>query len=154
MALASRLLPVLTVVTLALPASQCTRGAASTGSILHAVATVDEVMDGIVIPSSQIVFDAVVYSNGELVQSPKNDDDWFGVRVAALAVAEAGNLLMMPPRAKDAEDWQKFSRALRDAAVSVARATDAKDLDQVLQTGSEMYTACTACHAKYITGNP
>ena len=57
---------------------------------LKAVATVDQVMDAIVIPSSQALFDAVVYENGELVQSPKNDDDWFRLQMHALAVAEAG----------------------------------------------------------------
>ena len=38
-------------------------------------------MDGIIIPSSQRVFDAVVYVNGQLEQSPKTDDDWFGIQM-------------------------------------------------------------------------
>ena len=114
------------------------------------VATVDEVMDGIVIPSSQAIFDAVVYSNGELVQSPKTDDDWFNLRIHALAVAEAGNLLMMPPRAKDNGDWMKVALALNDAAMMVARAAEKKDTDALLEAGGEMYNACTACHEKFI----
>ena len=79
-------------------------------------------MDAIVIPASQRVFDAVVYVNGELQQAPKNDDDWFAVQMQALAVAEAGNLLMMAPRAKDAGDWMTFSRAMTDSAYRVAQA--------------------------------
>ena len=111
---------------------------------LRSVASVDQV-------SSQRVFDAVVYVNGELEQSPKSDDDWFGVQMSALAVAEAGNLLMLPPRAKDNGEWLTFSRALTDSAYRVAQAAEAKNLDLVLQTGGEMYNACTACHEKYLT---
>src|SRR5262245_44016781 len=83
----------------------CSSGASEGARPTRSVATVDEVMDGIVIPGSTTIFDAVVYSNGELVQTPKTDDDWQHVRLRALAVAEAGNLLMMPPRARDAGEW-------------------------------------------------
>lgn len=133
----------------ALHTSGCA-GSAGSEPQFNAVASVDEVMDGIIIPSSQTIFDAVVYSNGELIQSPKTDDDWVGVRVSALAVAEGGNLLLMPPRARDTGDWLTFSRQLTDSAVKVAEAATAKDIERVLQTGSEMYNACTACHEKYL----
>jgi hypothetical protein len=150
----SRVLISLAAAALAFTAGSCGRSAAQSAEPFLVVANVDEVMDGIVIPSSQVIFDAVVYSNGELIQAPKNDDDWFSLRIHALAVAEAGNLLLMRGRAKDAGDWAKFSRALTDAAVTVAEAAEAKDIERVLQTGSAMYTACTACHAKYIEPDP
>jgi hypothetical protein len=118
---------------------------------IRAVASVDQVMDAIIIPSSQRVFDAVVYVNGVLEQSPKTDDDWFSVQMNALAVAEAGNLLMLPPRAKDNGDWLTFSRAMTDSAYRAAQAAEAKNLDLVLKTGGEMYNACTTCHEKYLT---
>ena len=121
------------------------------GPPLRPVASVDQVMDGIIIPSSQRVFDAVVYVNGALEHSPKSDDDWFGIQMSALAVAEAGNLLMLPPRAKDGGEWLTFSRAMTDSAYRVAQAAEAKNLDLVLQTGGELYNACTACHEKYLT---
>ena len=114
------------------------------------VATIDEVMDAIVIPSSQAIFDAVVYSNGELVASPQSDDDWFNLRIHALGVAEAGNLLMMSPRARDGGDWMTMSRDLNDKAMVVAAAAEKKDMDALLKAGGEMYNACTACHEKYI----
>lgn len=118
---------------------------------LRPVASVVQLMDAIVIPSSQRVFDAVVYVNGQLERSPKSDDDWFRVQMNALAVAEAGNLLMLPPRAKDDGDWLTFSRALTDSAYRAAQAAEAKDLDAVLRTGGELYNACTQCHEKYLT---
>ena len=114
------------------------------------VATVDEVMDAIVIPSSQAIFDAVVYDNGQLVAAPESDDDWFNLRIHAMGVAEAGNLLMMAPRAKDSAEWMTMAAALNDAALAVAKAAEAKDVDALLQTGGEMYNACTTCHEKYI----
>ncbi|HEY6508125.1 MAG TPA: hypothetical protein VIY56_08920, partial [Vicinamibacterales bacterium] len=102
-------------------------GGSTSAPLLRPVASVDQVMDGIIIPASQRVFDAVVYVNGELEQAPKNDDDWFNVQMQALAIAEAGNLLMMPPRAKDAGEWMTLSRALTDSAYRVAQAAEAKN---------------------------
>ena len=87
---------------------------------LRAVASVDQLMDAIIIPSSQRVFDAVVYVNGQLEQSPKSDDDWFQIQMSALAVAEAGNLLMLPPRAKDGGEW-RLSRARSPTAPTAWR---------------------------------
>ena len=126
------------------------RGGTSQPPGYRPVATVDEVMDAIVIPSSEAIFDAVVYENGELVQAPTVDDDWFRLRMHAMAVAESGNLLMMPPRAKDNGEWITFSRALLDAAIEVASAAESKDVERFLQTGSEMYRACAGCHSKYV----
>ena len=144
----------LTVV-LTLAAYACEGGLAGPGvegaaAQMKPVATVDQIMDAIVIPSSQAIFDAVVYENGALVQSPKSDDDWFRLQMHALAVAEAGNLLQMPPRAKDSGDWAAMSAALTDAAVVVAKAAESKDTERLLASGSQMYTACTSCHRKYI----
>jgi hypothetical protein len=123
-------------------------------AVFKPVASVDDVMDAIVIPSSQALFDSVVYVNGELTQSPKTDDEWNQLRMQAIAVAEAGNLLLMPPRARDSEDWLKLSNALTDAAMRVEQAADAKSIDLMLQTGGELYGACTACHEKYLMEQP
>ena len=117
---------------------------------MRSVATVDELMEGIVIPGSETIFDAVVYSNGELVQSPKTDDDWHHVQVQALAVAEAGNLLMMAPRARDAGEWMTFSRDMTDRAEAVAKAAADKNAERLLAVGGELYASCTACHRKYL----
>lgn len=126
------------------------RGAAQETPPFTPVATVDQVMDSIIIPSSQAIFDAVVYENGELVASPKTDDDWFALQMQAFALAEAGNLLLIPPRAPDTGDWATFSRALTTAAVEITKAAEAKDVDRMLSTGSDMYRACVNCHAKYL----
>lgn len=115
------------------------------------VATVDQVMDGIVIPSSQALFDAIVYSNGELISAPKTDDDWFRLQMHGLAVAEAGNLLMMAPRARDNGEWMRLSAALVDQGVAAAKAAEAKDLDALFEAGGPLYEACLHCHERYIS---
>ena len=109
-------------------------------------------MDGIVIPSSQAIFDAVIYSNGELIASPKTDDDWFRLQMHALAVAEAGNLLMMPPRARDNGEWTRLSTAMVDQGVATAKAAEIKDLDVLLEAGGDLYRVCEECHEKYVMG--
>ena len=114
------------------------------------IATVDQVMDAIVVPSSQAVFDAVVYENGALVQAPKTDEDWFRVQMHALAVAEAGNLLMMPPRAKDAGEWGTFAHQMVTSGAAVARAAESQDVEELLRTGGELYRSCAGCHEKYL----
>jgi cytochrome c556 len=119
-------------------------------AVFTPVATVGQVMAAMVIPASQALFDSVVYVNGELTQSPKTDDDWFQLQLKAIAVAEAGNLLLMAPRAKDASDWVALSKAMTTAAARVEQAADAKSIDLMLQTGGELYDACTNCHQKYL----
>ena len=118
------------------------------------VASVDQVMDAIIIPASEAIFDAVVYENGTLATAPKTDDDWFQLQMHALAVAEAGNLLLMPPRARAEAEWAKYSNALTDEAVKVAKAAEAKDIERLLQAGSTLYSACTGCHRQFLMAQP
>jgi hypothetical protein len=128
----------------------CGRSQPTGPAVYTPVATVDQVMDAIVIPSSQAVFDAVIYENGALVRAPKVDDDWFRVQMHALAVAEAGNLLLMPPRARDGAEWAQFAAGMTTAAAAVANAAESQDVERLLQTGGELYRTCAGCHAKYL----
>jgi hypothetical protein len=134
----------------ALLAAGCGRNAGDGSSRLTAVATTKEIMDGIVVPDAQAVFDAVAYENGTLTRVPKGDDQWNRLRLRALAVAEAGNLLQMPPRAKDNGEWMTFSRAMTAKAAAVAKAVESTNPDAVLLAGGELYDTCTACHGKYL----
>jgi hypothetical protein len=154
--------PVRLVVAITIAAAGFACGDGGSGGGTHAagdeafrpVASVDQVMDSIIIPSSQAIFDAVVYDNGQLVQEPKSDDDWYQLRMRALAVAEAGNLLLMPPRLKKEAEWVKWSHALTDAGVRAEQAADARNVDLLLKTGGEIYAACTGCHSKYLMEQP
>jgi hypothetical protein len=136
---------------LILVAAACgSSGSAGQDPPFTAVATIDEVMDAIVIPASTAIFDAVIYSNGALVQAPMTDDDWHAIRMQALASAEAGNLLMMTPRAKDHGDWIARCREFMNASTAAARAAKDKDVGRLLQAGGDLYTTCVACHRQYV----
>lgn len=124
------------------------------GQPFKPVATVDQVMDAIVIPNAQAIWDAIVYTNGELVASPKTDDDWYNLQMNAYAVAEAGNLLMMAPRAQDDGDWMKLAAALVDQSRAAVRAAEAKDVQALLVAGGDVYTVCTDCHRQYVASDP
>jgi hypothetical protein len=139
---------VLTVITIC-SSVQC-GSTAQSESRFQPVATIDQLMDGIVAPASEALFDAVVYSNGRVEHAPATEDDWLRLQTQALVVAEAGNLLVMPSRAKDEGNWLTLSRAMTDEAVNVARAAEAKDVERVLQTGSALYRTCVACHRQYL----
>jgi hypothetical protein len=95
---------VLTTVTIAQqpPAKAPAAGkpAASSGPY-KPVATVKDIMDSIVDPSSKLVFDAVSAvetPTGIVQKAPKTDEEWDQVRFASIRLVEAANLLMMSPR--------------------------------------------------------
>lgn len=112
-------------------------------------ATTQEIIDAIVAPDAQAIFDAVAYENGALTRAPRTDDQWNRLKLQALSIAEAGNLLMMKGRARDAGDWMTFSKQMSARAAAVADAAGAKNPDRLLETGGELYDTCTACHMTY-----
>src|SRR5712691_7989576 len=70
-------------------------------STFKPTATVKDLMDFIVIPSSEALFNAVgstTGANGAEEHAPKTDADWAAVRQRAMLLIEAGNLLTIPAR--------------------------------------------------------
>ena len=118
------------------------------------VATTDQVMDAIIIPNSQAIWDAIVYVDGKLVSAPKTDDDWYNLQMNAYAVAEAGNLLKIGQRAKDNGDWMTYATALTDRSMEAVRAAEKKDIEGLLKAGGNVYNVCTDCHRKYVQADP
>lgn len=113
------------------------------------VGTVAQVMEGVVFPSSEVVFNAAVWSNGVLEGGPKTEEDWHHVEDSALTVAEAGNLLMMAGRAKDREEWMTRALALNAAGAVAFKAAEARDVEALLEAGNQIYAACSSCHKQY-----
>ena len=110
------------------------------------VASVIEIMQTMTIPFSNGVFAA----GGD---PPTDDKGWAVVRGQAVALAEAGNLLMLGSRAKDSAAWMKFSRAQVDAAEVVAKAAAAKNADQLSMAADALYETCAACQKVYMKGS-
>jgi hypothetical protein len=117
--------------------------AAAPPSSIRAVATTKQLMHIATIPASDTVFKAA----GD---PPKTDQAWAEVRDCGLAVAESGNLLMVGSRIVDRTTWMQYSRAMVDAAASVAKAADAKNGDALSMASDALYDTCETCHAKYL----
>ena len=107
------------------------------------VATVQQVMTVITIPTSDVIFGA----GGD---TPKTDSAWQTVQNNALALAESGNLLMIPGRAPDNKEWVRQSQAMIDAAMSAFSAAGAKNADKLAEAGDKIYSTCENCHNKYM----
>ena len=152
---------------------------ASSASPYRVVATVQELMDAIIAPSSKAVFDAVgteVTDKGAVDKAPKNDEEWTEVRNKAMAMVEASNLLLLPGRhisnqkvdAKTAHDageltppeievrvakarttWNQRAVGFRTAAMVALKAADARKPADVQAAGEVVDAACENCHLTF-----
>jgi hypothetical protein len=116
------------------------------------VADVKTLMASVMEPAAEVYWDAVgiiVDEKGEQRIEPKSAEEWDAVRNAAYVVAESGNLLMMPSRAKDGGEWMAASQLMIEAAQKAIRAAESRDTDAVFSVGADVYDACTNCHSKY-----
>jgi hypothetical protein len=140
-------------------------------------ATVKEIMDYLVIPSSEALFNAVSSTqgpNGAEEHKPTTDADWEAVRQRALLLAEAGNLLMVPGRhvasakdksknpgselepaqmdalvAKNPALFAQKAAGIRAAALTALKAIDAKNVEGLSDAGGDIDEACESCHLVY-----
>lgn len=116
------------------------------------VASIAQIMSGIVQPSAMAVYNAVatfVNADGIKEVAPQNDAEWAAVGASAAALVESGNLLLLGTRLIDEGDWVTMTRAFMDAAQEALKAADAKDKEAILDAGSNLNETCDTCHAKY-----
>ena len=106
------------------------------------VGTVSQLMVNIIYPTS----DAMFYIERT---PPKTDVEWNAIRNQALMLAESGNLLMMPSRARDQGDWIKDSKMLVDVGAAAYKAALAKDMDGIVALNQQLNDACVVCHQQY-----
>jgi cytochrome c556 len=109
-------------------------------------------MESFIEPSADVIWlsvGTIVTAAGEEHIQPKTEEEWTKVKNAAVAVSEAGNLLMMEPRARDADEWMRLSKAMVDTGAEAIKAAEAKDPDAVFEAGAQIYAVCSNCHAKY-----
>jgi hypothetical protein len=141
--------------------------------------TVRELMEHIIDPTADSVFDAAVIdvtAKGVVETKPLTDEDWLKVERAGLLLAESANLLKMPRRMapptqatqphkgaepelppeqieakvdRDRALWNKYSDGFRDAALSSVKVARARDFEALFNAGSDIDKACEACHLEY-----
>ena len=140
-------------------------------------ATVKDIMDSMVDPSADVVWESVATiatAAGVENRAPKTNEEWAAVRRGALRVTEGANLLMMPGRHvarpgeksetpgvelepeemeaninKDRASWYKLARGLQVATEGVLQAIDKKDAQALVDTGGTLDSACEKCHMTY-----
>lgn len=118
-------------------------GAAATQeSALKPVASVTQIMQAMVIPSSNALFD--VPRN-----PPADESGWAAVRNHAIVLAESGNLLLIGNRAQDSEVWTRTSRALAESGEIALKAAQARDVSAITEVGGRIIEACESCHEKH-----
>ena len=142
---------------LVLPLAGCAQGPQQTDPPFKPVASVLDIMESLVGHMATDVFASVgtvIDEKGTTEIVPKDGEAWAEVRFAAMGLAETGNLLMFPSRAKDQDEWLTFAQRLVDESVSAAKAAEAKDAAALLDAGGRIYEVCTACHMKYIPSDP
>src|SRR5688500_199634 len=99
------------------------------------VASVKQLMQGMIIPASTTIYNSVsttISEKGTEEVFPRNDQEWENVGSNALALIEAANLLKVDGRAKDDDDWVRMSDAMATAARQSYEATQKKDVEALL----------------------
>lgn len=140
-------------------------------------ATMREIMDSLVDPSADGIWDAVattITAKGTIEKYPRTDEEWQELRRHAIRLMEATNLLLIPGRhvAKPGEKavdpaheldpdrveaiidgdraaFAQFAHLLHDSVGPVIKAIDAKDKDALLAAGDGIDAACETCHLRY-----
>jgi hypothetical protein len=134
------------------PAASAT---ASSPPPFHNVADVKQLMNWIIEPNADVLWDSVgtiITEAGREELLPETEEEWEAVRNSAAVIAESGNLLMMDGRAFDRDQWMKAARNMINAATTAIQAAEAKDVPALFDAGGAVYEACTACHSRYALG--
>ena len=116
------------------------------------VASVKQLMRGIVVPASTAIYGAVgttVDASGVKETAPQTLEEWDAVGSSAAVLIEVGNMLLMEGRAKDDGEWATQARAMMDGASQVLKATQARSTQSLLDGGEALNNSCDACHQKY-----
>jgi hypothetical protein len=116
------------------------------------VASVKQLMAGIVMPSAASIWDSVstiVDVKGVQENQPRTDEEWAAVGAHAAALIEAANLLTVGTRAVDQGDWVTMAKAMADAAHTALKATTDKSPEGILAAGERINETCDDCHQKY-----
>ena len=116
------------------------------------VVDVKQMMQSIVDPAADGVWKSVsmIYTTAGMEERrPRTAKEWDVVRDHAITLAESGNLLMMPGRAKDGGDWMKYRAGTGRHLDSALRAVEAKDYERLLDVGGPIDEVCERCHKKY-----
>ncbi|HKT79727.1 MAG TPA: hypothetical protein VJP86_05875 [Vicinamibacterales bacterium] len=126
--------------------------AAASVAVPVPIASVKQIMQGIVKPASLVVFNSVgtvITKEGTEERQPRTPEEWTAVGDSAAALIESANLMMMGSRAVDQGEWIKMSRDMIEASQVALRAIEKQDAAALFDSGEGIYLSCEACHKRY-----
>ena len=156
-----------------------TPAAPSLDSSLAPTLSVKELMEHVIDPTADWIFDAAVIDishKGISETKPLSDDDWLKVERGGYLLAESTNLLKIPRRMVPADEegkphqpgepelppeqiqakiekdralWYKHADGLKIAALEAVRVAKARDFDGLFKVGDQVDKACESCHLEY-----
>ncbi len=160
-------------------ATTATPAAPSLDSSLAPTLSVKELMEHVIDPTSDWIFDAAVVDishKGVVETKPLSDDDWLKVERGGYLLAESTNLLKIPRRMvpveeegkphqpgepelspeqiqakieKDRALWYKHADGLKAAALEAVQVAKSHDLEGLFKVGDRVDKACESCHLEY-----
>jgi cytochrome c556 len=143
------------------------------------VVSVKELMKYMIDPVADNIFNAVgsrVTREGVVDIEPKSEEDWDKIRVGAISLAEAADLLKIrrpftPPGQdndvagpnavelsaaqitakveRDPVEWNARIQAMRNVALEALDVAKRKDVAELWDVGENLDKACEACHRSY-----
>ena len=143
------------------------------------VVSVKELMKYMIDPVADNIFNAVgstMTKNGVVDVEPRTDEDWEKIRIGAVSLAEAADLLKIRRRfapdgdennsrgpdavelspaqitakvGRDPVEWNARIQAMRNAALEALDVVQRKDVTELWDLGENLDKACEACHRSY-----
>ncbi len=114
------------------------------------------IMEHVLYPSSAIVWGNagyVITEDGEQSLAPTSEEEWHNVEDHAAIIMETANLLILPGRGPNDEEWVRLSKELVVTGQLAFNAAQARDVGALFDAGSAIYQSCLACHEEYIISN-
>ena len=133
--------------------------------------TLNQVMRGILFPSSNVLFDVQTkdpgagskggVARGDAATTSNRYGDvyapWMVVDAAAISIAEIGPVLMQPgrrcengkPVPVDRADWKQYVQGVVEAGRAAYRASQRRSQDAVSDATNQISDACANCHRVY-----
>jgi hypothetical protein len=143
--------------------------AAAPAMSFPAAGNLNQLMRGILFPSSNVLFDVQTQDPSARKQGARADaatttarygdvyDPWMVVDAAAISLVEAAPLLLTPgrrcengkPVLVDRADWQRYVQGLADVGRAAYRAAQTRNQATVSEVTNQVSDACANCHRVY-----
>ena len=114
--------------------------------------SVKDLMANLVDPTADIVWDSVgtiSTAEGTFEKAPATNDEWDDVKAGAMTLVEIGNLLMLPARSGNNDEWIQRAKDLITQSQRAIKAAEAHDKEGVFNIGADIYETCVNCHKRF-----